>query len=318
MEQDVFIPLMKNKEDLTTTIMSILNREGALSTKSIHGQVKKNGIGVTYQAVHKMLNKMVENKVLNKKNKLYVINLNWVIELEKFARDMKRVCLTRAPLQLEGLNKFNEKDNVKVFEFNSLGNAERFRKQLQIAYLENYSDPRPYASQTHHMKSPIGFSEKSLKIVEAIEKYQKHCYMLVASNSPIDNWCANYYKRDLINIKMGVATKRKFDIIVLGDEIVTIHTPSIIIRTIDKMYKEKEIKNLNMLKFYREVYEKKVPTKVQIIKNHLMAEQIRKTIIQCFKKNLRKEIAQEIIDIELVNMINLQSSSNIHQSNSIN
>ena len=43
-------------------------------------------------------------------------------------------------MQLEGLERFKEIDNIKVFEFDSLGNAEKFRKNLQTEYLENIND----------------------------------------------------------------------------------------------------------------------------------------------------------------------------------
>lgn len=131
----------KSREALSDAILSLLSRErGYLSTKAIHAQLKKKGLQVTYQAAHKTLNKMVYNKILTKKGMGYGINLEWALQLEKFAKNIKNACMTAYHVQLAGLQNFKEVDNIKIFEFDSLGNAEGFRKYLQIEYLENNTD----------------------------------------------------------------------------------------------------------------------------------------------------------------------------------
>ncbi len=79
---------------LTTkdTVLSILSVEWPLASNRIHRLVvKKLDRAVSYQAVHKVLKQMVENKVLEKRGKGYLIDVHWLNHLESFVKEIREL-----------------------------------------------------------------------------------------------------------------------------------------------------------------------------------------------------------------------------------
>ena len=163
----VALPQLKQKNfSLRDVIIQELSHKWPQTIKAIYLLTKRNhGLNVTYQAVHKMLNKLIEEGIVSKKNKEFFINIRWIEELEKFAKDTKKQYLIKKPLFLEGLEEFREEGNTKIFVFDSLESAEDYRKKIQIDYgCSNAKEP--YCSQSMHIKSPLFYSEKSIKLLE--------------------------------------------------------------------------------------------------------------------------------------------------------
>ena len=70
-------------------IISILSQEWPLSTKEIKSRISKQFSGeLTYQAVHKALNELEQQKVLKKENGTYELSKDWVDGIESFAKSL--------------------------------------------------------------------------------------------------------------------------------------------------------------------------------------------------------------------------------------
>ena len=71
------------KRNVRESIIAVLSREFPLSIKKIYNKVKKEyGLDVTYQAVFKLVKEMVDDKVIEKDNSEYKLNMNWIKQLE--------------------------------------------------------------------------------------------------------------------------------------------------------------------------------------------------------------------------------------------
>ncbi len=71
------------KRGTREAIISILSREFPLSIKKIYNKVKKEyHSDLTYQAVFKLTKEMLADKILEKQEKEYKLNINWIKQLE--------------------------------------------------------------------------------------------------------------------------------------------------------------------------------------------------------------------------------------------
>lgn len=71
------------KRGTREAIISILSREFPLSIKKIYNQVKKEYHSeLTYQAVFKLVKEMMQDNILEKSDKEYKLNINWIKQLE--------------------------------------------------------------------------------------------------------------------------------------------------------------------------------------------------------------------------------------------
>ncbi len=79
----------KNKST-KEAIIQILSSEWPLSLNKIHNKLKKkHSIGLTYQATHKSINELVEEKILHKEKKEYKLNIEWINNVEQFGKKLR-------------------------------------------------------------------------------------------------------------------------------------------------------------------------------------------------------------------------------------
>lgn len=79
------------KRNVRETIISILSREFPLSIKKIYNKVKReHSLNVTYQAVFKIIKEMLDDNILEKSEKEYKLNINWIKDLENELEIIKR------------------------------------------------------------------------------------------------------------------------------------------------------------------------------------------------------------------------------------
>jgi len=71
------------KRNVRESIISILSRNFPLSIRKIYNSVKKDyKLGVTYQAVFKMVKGMMDDGIIEKEEKEYRLNMGWIKQLE--------------------------------------------------------------------------------------------------------------------------------------------------------------------------------------------------------------------------------------------
>lgn len=71
------------KRNVRESIISILSREFPLSLMKIYNKVKKDySLDVTYQAVFKVVKEMLNDGIIERREKEYQLNVKWIKELE--------------------------------------------------------------------------------------------------------------------------------------------------------------------------------------------------------------------------------------------
>ena len=103
------------KRNVRETILSVLSAEFPLSIKKIFNKVKKeHNLDVTYQAVFKIINELLEDNVLEKTDKEYKLNMLWIKDLENELNVIKKNYMGESNLQINEGRDFNESVNSFV------------------------------------------------------------------------------------------------------------------------------------------------------------------------------------------------------------
>jgi len=110
------------KRNVREAILSVLSTEFPLSIKKIYNKVKKeHNLDVSYQAVFKIINGMLEDNVLEKLDKEYKLNIAWIKDLENELDMIKKSYMgydneKKEPLQ-DRVNSFIAEVAPKIKEY---------------------------------------------------------------------------------------------------------------------------------------------------------------------------------------------------------
>ncbi len=277
------ITLLGRRDSVKNKVILILANKGPLNPKKTYNEIQKQGVDVTYQAVHKALKGLLLECVVNKNQDGYELSKDWLKSIASFAERFN----SSNELHFTTLFDFKSEGNTKCFSFSSLEELEIHRKKLQWEFIDNKLKKHPYCSFSNHLKSPIVFSEKSLSILDNIKKTKTICYLAVKKKTEIDNWCASYYKNEFVNILTGSESTEDFDCMILDDIIVQTFTPYNLSREMDEYYSNiRNIEKILIPSFYSDLYKKPGNFKMIIQKNFSLANILRNNIISKFKKGI--------------------------------
>ena len=257
-------------------VVSLLAYEYPLSAKEIYSRAKrKYGLNTSYQAIHKTLKELTENKIIEKKGKEYQLNLEWINSLKKFTEQL----LSKEENKLTVFEAINK--GVSNLYFEDLASVDRFLLSAGEAIISKEKKPLYY--YWFHSWTPLFFSkegyEKMRNLVENTD-----LFVLIKGNSALDRWCGQILKKfNQNNFKLNVKNMNIPEFLVYEDYIFQVFYPKGIIEKVNKEFKKiKKIEDLNIDKIFVEIFEKKVGIPVVVNKNALLAEQLKQKIKSYF------------------------------------
>jgi len=298
------IPLIrKESRTVKDLIISILSYDFPLSIKKIYNKIKKvYNSPVTHQAVYKVIKQLIDQKIIIKNNKDYLLSKEWIGNLYAFVEQLKNNYDIGNKTNILALNELMEdgKDS-QVLTFDSYIDAENYRAKVQNEYLtRTEKNLAPYCCQIHHFKRALIYSTKIVP-TDFIHKSPTKTYILCEGSTPIDKWCARFYERILkFKCQWNIKCMNDLEFWIMGDTIIEIHAPKELWRSMDNMFNNaKEISKLSVANFYKEIYLKKRKIQLVIYKNKAIAQQMRQQIINNFKKEKKKEKKTKIVFFDL-------------------
>jgi len=109
------------KRNVREAIISVLGRKFPLSIKKIYNEINKEyKLGVTYQAVFKLIKEMAEENMLDKIEKEYQLNMGWIKDLENELSIIKKNYTGEKPKEdsmQKRTNKFVSKLGPEIKEY---------------------------------------------------------------------------------------------------------------------------------------------------------------------------------------------------------
>jgi len=276
---------MKNKNRVKNIITLELTKKWPMSAKELYDIVVKQRDGITYHAVHKAATQLVEQGVLEREGGKYLINHKWVENVKNMLDVIKHSYLSAKPLFLPGLKNFTKESETKTFIFENLEKADNYKKRLQWEYLMNEGEKTPYCSIINHPRSPLFAGERALNIMSLAQKAKSHAFILIEGNTPIDEWCADYYRNEYVKVQTNFNPAESCETAVLGDIIVQIYIPEWFRKQMNSFYQETaDVSDVNIAELYS-IYRRNAEIRLVIIKNKYMAKQLTSKIMENFKRD---------------------------------
>lgn len=275
MGMDIVIPMLGEKKNLRDFIINFLIIEYPVSVRRIHNAAKKNGLEVSYQAVHKMVKRLVEQDVLSGRGKKYQLNLEWARKVRDFTERMESALEKGEPV----LKDIMKRETTNLIFNNPLEVSAFIVDMLDIT---NREKTRKIVAHWHNMTSPMYLSKKNFERLEKIALKDRF-YFICNNDSFMNRWLAESWKKLNTNVKLGIPCATNCDVVVIDDFVVQMYWP----RDLKEIwYRSVEsIKNVNLsyiLKMQHVVKEGKFDVNVIVNRNPKVAEQIRKETLEHF------------------------------------
>ncbi len=270
---DVLLPCFKSNS-IKDSIISILLNSNSLTTKEIYSRITKYK-PISYQAIFKTLQELVEIKVLTKKQTKYFINDGWIRELKKVVERFENNITQRG---------FNPNAEVQTLEMNTL--YEFFGGMLELM-----SSDVLYIGCKHrfgggilrHLWWSLSFGDVDF------EKFKymlgsKDSYVVSVKDTPVDRWLQAYYlKTGGAGIKVGIKYNIEQDIAVVGHYVIQVFFEDKTTKIVDKLYSEvKDISDAINKGLLDQVLTKPTKIKVVITKNKDLSDIYLKKLVSFF------------------------------------
>jgi len=269
-------------------IIQILSKEWPLSTKEIHEKLRKEFYSdISYQAVHKTLSEMCENKLLETKNRKFELNKTWLESQKNFFDETKAKYFGEENKYIidpnfEGTLKFRFDDYSRLAVFM----ADTLAKKLIVG-----SNPSKGIGFIRHGYWPLEFKFQDFSLLHRMVKNSDGGYGIIKKNSPLDKWiCEQYKKGDFTEAICGVDTKANDDLLIHGDGIMKIHYSEESKKKLDEIYNK--VSNIEQLfaEFVKQKISKvKIDAEMTITKDPQISKMLKKQLIDTYFNGIEKK-----------------------------
>lgn len=265
------------KSSTKDAVISVLSYEWPLPTKKIFNRINRNyGLSVSYQAVHKTLNKLTEEKIISKEKEGYSISPEWINLLKKYTEELIEKRLKEKQNIIDVLREGNAD-----LCFNSVSQVDNFL----FDFIEKLGlqKERPLCFYWRHSWIPLFFAKESYSKAKDIAS-NTTSYALIEQNTPIDKWCEKFYLSHGMNFRIGVKLFYSTNFLSYKDYVVQVFYSKKLMDSLTKNFSAiKEIEDINIDDIFQ-LLEKKAVIPVTVNKNPLLAQQLNNRIMSYFKK----------------------------------
>jgi len=226
----LFAPSSKAKEaNSRDAIVNVLSFQWPQSINSILSNVNKNySLDVSYQAIHKTLQELMQQNVVVKEGKNYLLSSEWIKQLKNFSISLeknyllnKNAFLNIGPMQSAS------------FKLETVAEVDDFLFQLFEFHKSN--EKEILVAHWHHLWWPLFYSGEEYQELKNIALNSKG-YILCNGNSSIDKWCANFYRKLGFGVKTNALYNQSNDLFVYKDVVVSVYYPLKVQKKIKETY----------------------------------------------------------------------------------
>jgi predicted transcriptional regulator len=266
-------------------VISILGEEWPLSAKIIYNRIRKGGLDVSYQAVHKTIKKLVEKDVLVRKGREYSLNIIWIQKQREFAERIEKA-YKNGQQNLLSLFKGNQSSNFMVGSIYEL-----YRFVLDFTEYLQLNEPQSTEIAIDHWDHVwwvLAGSEKEHEKFRSILRRFKVKYILCKGNTECDRMLLKFFtelKGANIKAKLGVNYPKSCDVLIAGDFVIQVYFPVEMRSLFDKIYDSFSGKfDANLAKMYEENISRKAEINVQVSRSPELAKHYKNETIKYFKE----------------------------------
>ncbi len=262
-------------------IIQILSNKWPISVKELHKELEKEfNAKLTYQAVHKTISEMIENKILENENKKLQLNKKWLESQKKFFDTTESKYSGKHENYI--LDPYNYEP--QKFEFDNIS-----KFCVTMAHWINDICLKDKGDQIgigilRHLWSPTSLRFVDLDLLKKMGKVNK-TYMIIKFNSNLDRWLKKQYDNvSLGPIKLGVNHEYEDDFAVRNSYVIQVHFSDETKKIMDSYYKNvKDIKDLLKYYIFQKIPKEKIKITVTVYRNRDMANLLKKQAISYFE-----------------------------------
>jgi hypothetical protein len=226
----------KNVKDL---VFTILTEEQPFSIMELYNRIKtKYAASITYQAVRKAVNNLEEHKILEKTNKKYSINKEWVLKIKSYFDKLLTTYETGSKPKVFTADL--AKEDYAIYTFNNLYDLDNFWGDIQLYWAQHEKTNKTFFSNTHYnWWFIINFGLES-KIFDLFKKKKIKSYCIFRNKKPLNLWAQQIYTQYKVkSVFTTVADEDPLvDINILGDIVIQVHYPKNIARRLRSFFQK--------------------------------------------------------------------------------
>lgn len=247
------------------SIIEILSKKWPLTAKKIYFELTKNySLPITYQAVHKTLKELNENKILEKTKEGYQINKSWIKDLGNFSEKLTaELTDSEQKREIKTLQRVTFNTHREFIKFHLDFMKEIIKKEKKLDMIFHY----------RHVPFPHVMSNEEIKIMKDLAPKIKWT-ILSKKDTVIGRWLVNQWKKMGVKVKLGVDTPSD-RLMILNDYIFEVFTSKKAIEMWDKNYSAKKVENFDTSVVSEAIMDSKLKTIITIIKDKELASLLR-------------------------------------------
>jgi hypothetical protein len=264
MEIPIYFPNLK-KGSTKDSIMQLLTIKKSLPIQKIYLSLKKDfKIVRSYQTIRQALLELVEDGVLEKKDKAYSISIDWIRSMDDYISLLKKRYVLQKKVKI--IDK-----NTKEIEIDSLYNLGHF---ILYSFRENFFDANEKDELfmfVHHLWFPFASFKKRNLLREFFAS--KKSFVYVSNSSFGDRILSAFYSR-YCRLKFGVKLDDFNDFIIQGDCIARIYMPAELRKRMHDVYTFRKL-SFNVIEELSDLTYSKYKIKIVITRDSYMADEMK-------------------------------------------
>lgn len=281
MNLKISLPL-GNKESVKNLVFTILMHEYPLKLIELTNFIRKRyGKSVTFQAVRKAVLELVEEGVIAREEKSFLLNKDWIYEAKKTMDELYQTIYEEKekPKKFESIG-----EEVSIFTFDSVGSMMKFWQNLIDNWFSHFKkgDYNLNCYQAAHLWEALLYPDTEQKVMSQLKNKGVVSYVLFTGNTSLDKTTLSFYKKIGVKVDINPSSTsfdKEYSVGTYGDLVVQTRYPKDFVEELDKFFKKaKKIQDLN-INDLSEIINKKNEIKLSVTKNINMAKQINQSII---------------------------------------
>ncbi len=250
-------------------IISVLGEQWPLSAKKLYNEVRRRGVCVTYQAVHKTVKWLIVQGVVLKGESGYVLDRGWVSKLRSFGEQIEQRYAAAGDITAERLLK--SEGQTFTVRFETVFECYRFLLQT----IGEYAHEKSVSLQTaalRHLWWILAGSPKEHRHLQSIFHAAPLC-ISVAHGSFGDTLLQRFYEAAGVAVRFAGGSLPGSDMYATDGLVIEIYYPNEIIEAFDTAYQDQERMLNGLPDFYQSLLFAHCAIDVVLICNTELAKQ---------------------------------------------
>ena len=278
------LPKLKPKT-VKEKIIFILSSDFPLTVKDLRLRIKSQfHDSVSYQSVHKELNRLKEEDIVKLESKKYLLNVEWIKQVGLFSDLIISNYTRQKRHSINKLLELKQDGDTISFEFKSYAEFDMYFLELLDYFNEFFGSDKKILMHYTHNWWPLVYP---LREKQVVKKLKSRFYCLCRSNSKIDQYCSRFERKIGMEVLYTKDSKLHWNVNVMGDLIVTFYSDREIHNAVGKFFeKHKDLSHLDLDELL-EILQRKGRFRVVVIKDSKFAETVLEET-KLFNKKVKK------------------------------